>query len=201
MTPRATFLKKADIAHMLRAAAAITGRTRFVLVGTGAVIAQLAAVPLTLMRTREIDLHADGDADAAMVADLIDGTIGEGSQFDETFGYYAHGIEEGTAILPRDWRSRAVLIPLPDQPDVACICPDVNDIALSKLCAWRDKDRTWLRDAYASGLLDAGEMRSRVLLLDGVDEQVMQGRIGALVLPVEASPGLSGRAREGGGTA
>ena len=177
MTPKATFLRKADIAHLIRSAAAITGRTSFVMVGTGAVIAQLRQVPLALMQTREIDIHADGAdgaEDAAAVSDLIDGTIGEGSQFDETFGYYAHGIEEGTAVLPRDWRARAARLPLQDQPDVTCICPDVDDIALSKLCAWREKDRTWLGAAHAAGLLDLAAIRSRIALLDGLDADAMQ---------------------------
>ena len=167
MAARAPFLKKAHIAHMLRAAAAITGRTSFVMVGTGAVIAQLRDVPLALTQTREIDIHAE-DGDAA-VSDLIDGTIGEGSQFDETFGYYAHGVEEGTASLPRDWRSRAVRLPLEDQPGVSCTCPDVSDIALSKVVAWRDKDRAWLLAAVSAGLLDVDGMRSRAGLLDGLD--------------------------------
>ena len=33
-------------------------------------------------------------------SDLIDGTIGEGSPFHQTFGYYAHRVSEETAILP-----------------------------------------------------------------------------------------------------
>lgn len=154
MTARVHFLKKAYIVHMIRSAAAITGCKSFVLIGIGAVIAQLRDVPLALTQTREIGIRTDGGEDAATVSDLIDGTIGEGSQFDETFGYYAHGVEEGTALMPRDWRTRAVHLPLCDQPDVACICPDVNDIAISKLCAWREKDQAWLRAARSAGLLD-----------------------------------------------
>jgi hypothetical protein len=37
-------------------------------------------------------------------------SIGEGSAFHETFGYYATGAGEETAILPEDWRSRLVPI-------------------------------------------------------------------------------------------
>ena len=162
MTGRTQFLKKAQIEHLIRSAAAITGQKTFVMVGTGAVIAQLKNVPLTMTRTRGIDIHADAATDLDAVSLLIDGTIGEGSQFDETFGYYAHGIEEGTACLPDDWRTRAKRIPLPGQPDIACICPDVDDIALSKACAWREKDRLWLRAAFGAGVLDLDRMRARI---------------------------------------
>ena len=155
-------------------------------------IAQLKQVPLALMQTREIDIHADG-GDAAGVADLIDGSIGEGSQFDETFGYYAHGLEEGAAILPSDWRTRAVTLPLEDQPGVVCICPGVDDIALSKLCAWRGKDRTWLGTAQAAGLLDMDQIRSRFPLLDGTAApplQELERRADALAQPAGSpSPG------------
>ena len=40
---------------------------------------------------------------------LIDGGIGERSIFHETFGYYAHGVDESTATLPA-WRDRLVPI-------------------------------------------------------------------------------------------
>ena len=161
MTAKAKFLGKAAIAHLLRAAAGVSGRSSFVIIGTGAVIAQLKTVPLDLMQTREIDLYVRDAPDADDVSTLIDGTIGEGSPFDETFGYYAHGVGERTACLPDDWEARAIRYEIPDLPDVLCLCPDVNDIALSKLCAWREKDRAWLRSGIAGGVLNLDAMALR----------------------------------------
>jgi len=40
--------------------------------------------------------------------DVIDGSIGELSPFHDTFGYYAQGVEEGTAILPEGWKRRLI---------------------------------------------------------------------------------------------
>ena len=40
------------------------------------------------------------------LADKIDGAIGEGSQFHETYGYYAQGVGPETACLPADWMKR-----------------------------------------------------------------------------------------------
>ncbi|MHB8519283.1 MAG: hypothetical protein ACYDH9_00875 [Limisphaerales bacterium] len=39
---------------------------------------------------------------------LIDGAIGELSAFHQTFGYYAHGVDETTASLPVGWPERLV---------------------------------------------------------------------------------------------
>lgn len=161
MTERVRYLRKTDIAHLVRAAAGVTGRDTFVIVGTGAVIAQLKAVPLDLMQTREIDIYVPDDPDGDGVSDLIDGSIGEGSPFHEAFGYYAHGVGPLTACLPDDWRTRAVRYATPSLPGVVCLCPEANDIALSKLCAWRDKDREWLAAGLGAGVLRLDAMRER----------------------------------------
>jgi hypothetical protein len=43
-------------------------------------------------------------------SDLIDGNIGEGSRFHETFGFYAQGVSLKTAVLPAGWRDRLVVL-------------------------------------------------------------------------------------------
>ena len=157
--PARAGLTKEKMAHLLRAAAAISAHRAFVIIGTGAVVAQLRIVPFALLQTRAIDIYADGAADVDAVSDLIDGSIGEGSSFDSTFGYYAHGVGETTACLPDDWRSRARSINLPGLQDVTLVCPDPTDIALSKLCAWREKDVEWLNPAVRLGVVSVQAMR------------------------------------------
>lgn len=152
-------LRRADIDHVLRAAAALSGHSRFVMVGTGAVIATAKHVPAAMMLTREIDIYADGVADPEPISDLIDATIGHDSLFDRTFGYHGDGVSPGTAVMPLDWRSRAVEYRTPDGAAVA-ICPAADDIAIAKLCAWRDKDRDWLREAFRAGIAQAERVRS-----------------------------------------
>ena len=156
---KATRLRKPQIAHLLRAVAGVTGHASFVMVGTGAVIARSKVLTLDLMRTREIDVYAADTPDADRLSDLIDGSIGEGSPFDETFGYYAHGVSAATACLPDDWAVRATRLAIPG--GAACLCPEENDIALAKLCAWRQKDRDWLAAGLATGLLDIAAMQAR----------------------------------------
>lgn len=147
-------LRRSDIDHILRAAASLSGYSRFVMVGTGAVIATARHIPVVMMMTEEIDIYAEDASDIALVSDLIDGSIGRYSLFHKTFGYYGDGVSPSTAVMPLDWRSRAVEYVTPDGLATA-VCPSANDIAIAKLTAWREKDQAWLREALRSGIAKA----------------------------------------------
>jgi hypothetical protein len=144
-------LRRSDIDHILRAAATLSRHTRFVMVGTGSVIAIAKHIPAAMMLTKEIDIYADGVTDPEPISDLIDASIGRDSQFDRTFGYYGDGVSVRTAIMPTDWRTRATEYTTPDGLATA-ICPSADDIAIAKLCAWREKDQAWLREAFTAGI-------------------------------------------------
>lgn len=156
-------LRRPQIDHILRAAAAVTNHARFVVVGSGAVIiASRKPVPASMMMTDEIDLYSDGVADHEPLGDLIDGTIGQGSMFHRTFHYYGDGVGPETAIMPLDWRGRSTEYHGAEAPGVVAICPDPHDVALAKLCAWREKDIQWLRDALAAGIIGIAQMRANL---------------------------------------
>ncbi len=142
-------LKKNNIDHILRAAAAITNYNKFVMVGTGAVIATASSVAAQLMMTNEIDIYVEGK-DSEEVADLISATIGEGSMFHRTFRYYGDGVSPNTSIMSFDWKTRATIYTVAEG-NVSALCPNIHDIAIAKLCAAREKDRTWLRSALSTG--------------------------------------------------
>ena len=113
MASKARQLRHEQVAHLVRAAAGITNESTLVLLGTGAVIAQLKAPPPELTATRKVDLYTPGVPDPAAMSRLIDATIGEGTRFDGLFGYFAHGAEQDAAILPHDWRLHARPVSLP----------------------------------------------------------------------------------------
>ena len=75
------------------------------------------------------------------MADRIDGAIGEGSQFHETYGYYAQGVGPETACLPADWMQRVHRIQNRNTQDRIGYCLDVLDLFLAKAAAAREKDR------------------------------------------------------------
>lgn len=64
----------------------------------------------------------------------IDGVLGELSQFHSTHGFYVHGVGFETAVFPRGWKKRCLRVRVGDPP-VTVVCPDLHDLAASKLAA------------------------------------------------------------------
>ena len=87
-----------------------------------------------------MDVAAFDDRDDSK-ADLIDGAIGEASMFHETFGFYAQGVSETTAVLPDGWRGRLVKYESPATSGVVAWCLELHDLWLGKAVAERQKDR------------------------------------------------------------
>lgn len=96
-------MQRPQLEHLIRAAAGITGATEIVVIGRQAVLGQFPDAPDDLLVSIEAGVFTFRSPDDS---DLIDGSIGEGYPFHQTFGYYAHGVAEGTAILPTGWKAR-----------------------------------------------------------------------------------------------
>ena len=153
-------MKRDELAHVLRASAAISNETSFVLVGSQAILLLLEQPPADLLVSTEIDLYP---ALRPEKADLIDGAIGAHSTFHDTFGYHVDGVGPETASLPKDWMSRAVLTYF---GEITAICPDLHDLVVSKCAAGRDKDADFVRILLASGLVEANILLERIAMLD-----------------------------------
>ncbi len=154
----------AKVEHILRAAGNATGQKAFVLVGSSAIFVWSAIVPESLAMSREADLFANTpDAeDADRIADELDALLGQASPFDDEYGYYCDGVGPETAILPEDWRDRAKLYASANTGGVTALVPEPHDLALSKLCAGREKDTDWLVAALEASIIDTGQMRARL---------------------------------------
>ena len=79
-------MKRAQVEHVLRAAAAIAQENSFFVVGSQAILLHFPFAPEELTVSRELDLYPALNPEKS---DLIDGAIGALSSFDETFGYHA----------------------------------------------------------------------------------------------------------------
>jgi hypothetical protein len=153
-------VKHDELAHVLRASAAISNETSFVLLGSQAVLLLLERPPAELLVSTEIDLYPALHPEKA---DLIDGAIGAHSTFHDTFGYHVDGISPETASLPNDWMSRAVLTYF---GDVTAICPDLHDLVVSKCAAGRDKDADFVRILLANGSVALTTLLERITMLE-----------------------------------
>ncbi|MCP3880493.1 MAG: hypothetical protein GY701_19200 [Sulfitobacter sp.] len=91
--------------HLIRAAGAITEAKELIIIGSQAILGQFPDAPLEALQSMEADVIVKANPRRA---DLISGVIGELSPFHDTFGYYADGVEEGRAVLPRGWKERLI---------------------------------------------------------------------------------------------
>jgi hypothetical protein len=170
-------MKRPQLEHILRAAAGITGGDRFVVIGSQAILGQFADPPAELLVSMEADIFSPREP---READLIDGSIGEGSPFHQTFGYYAHGVGEETAVLPEGWKARLVPLKSDSTGGATGLCLEVHDLAVSKLVASRPKDVQFVGELLRHGLANADTIRQR-LGQTSLDDRVREACILRLV--------------------
>lgn len=101
------------------------------------------------------------DEEAERISDILE-NIGHHSAFDDTYGYYVDGVGPHTAVLPVDWNMRSKEYHSPATNGVVAVVPHPDDIAISKLCAGREKDLDWVAAGQASGLIDLDTVTARV---------------------------------------
>jgi hypothetical protein len=155
-------MQRSELAHVLRASAAIADETSFVLVGSQAILLLVDDPPSELLRSAEIDLYPALHPEKA---ELIDGAIGALSTFHDTFGYHADGVGPETTTLPKDWMDRAVFRCV---GEVTAICPDLHDLAASKCAAGRPKDADYIRILLNHKLVRPDILLERIGALDPV---------------------------------
>lgn len=148
---------------MARAAADAAGVRRVLIVGSQAVLGSFSEdeLPAEALRSIEVDVVVLDDPDGR-AHHTVEGAIGYMSQFHTTFGYYAEGVERGTARMPEGWEGRVVTrrAELAGGDQVTVHFPEVHDLCVSKLVAGRIKDRE-----YVESLIEAGVVDPRTLLL------------------------------------
>ena len=152
-------MQRPQLEHIIRAASGITGAPEIIIIGSQAVLGQFPDAPANLLVSIEADVFTfRSPADA----DLIDGSIGEGSPFHQTFGYYAHGVAEETAILPPGWKDRLVAVRNANTGNGCGLCLEVNDLAVAKLAAGREKDTTFVTELLRHKLIQTAVVESRL---------------------------------------
>lgn len=159
-------MTRAELEHLLRAAADITNDDAIVVIGSQAILGQFPDAPETLRVSVEPDLFPLNHPERA---DLIDGSIGELSPFHATYGYYAQGVSETTATLPRGWRDRLIAVQNPNTRGATGLCLEVHDLLVAKSIAGREKDRRFVHEATRHRLADKSVLLDRLAAVEGID--------------------------------
>ncbi len=177
-------MNREQLAHILRAASTVTSDGEIIVLGSQSILATFdeTVLPDEATSSMEADIAFAVDEGAAK-ADQVDGVIGEGSMFQQTFGIYGQGVELSTATLPKGWRDRLVTFDRPDAEPATARCLEPHDLVVAKLVAGREKDYRFVAALLGAGLVSADLLRERAAVLEtvgAVTQRVMQ-RIGRLV--------------------
>lgn len=155
-------MRRDQLEHLIRAAGAILGENEIIIVGSQAILGKhWSGLPQEATLSVEADIVPLGDHDGYK-ADLIDGTIGEGSPFHETFGIYAQGVGQTTARLPKGWRKRLIPINNRNTMGITGYCLEPHDLLVSKYLAGRPKDLEFCAAVIGSGLVKAEVLLERL---------------------------------------
>lgn len=170
-------MKREHLEHVLRAASRIVGTEDLLVIGSQSILARWTErrLPAAAVRSMEVDIAAlDGDE---RKSDLIDGNIGEGTRFHETYGYYAQGVSLQTAVLPSGWRDRLILLENDRTRPGRGFCLEPHDCVASKLVAGRAKDYEFADALVRAGLIkiEALAKRTESLDVDPVRRDEIQG--------------------------
>jgi hypothetical protein len=169
-------MTRAQLEHVIRAAATIADDDEIVVLGSQAVLGQFPDAPEELLVSNEADVYPKNHLDRS---DLVDGSIGELSPFHDMYGYYAQGVGPETATLPAGWQDRLVVVEGPRTRGARGLCLEVHDLVLSKYVAHREKDLRFNQAAARHGLVDRGilEERLETMYLDAALEREIRTRI------------------------
>ncbi len=160
-------MTRGELEHIIRAAGMIADVTDLIVIGSQSILGQFPDAPPECLVSNEADVFPQSHPERS---DLIDSTIGEGSPFQNTFGYYAHGVGPETAILPQGWRERLVLISGENTRFVRGWCLEVHDLAVAKYIAGREKDLEFTAALIAHEMVDRETLLQR-LRNTAVDDQ------------------------------
>lgn len=169
-------MEREALEHLIRAAAEVTQEYEFTIIGSQSILGPIPNPPSELKMSMEADMYP---SNAPEKADLIDGALGEGSHFHDTYKYYAQGVGPETPTLPAGWQARLHRVQTANTNLKVGMCLDVLDLFMAKAAANRDKDREFnialLRHGYVK-LEQALEMVA-LMPVDDKGKQDLRARI------------------------
>lgn len=156
-------MRREDFEHVIAAAAAVADEREIVVIGSQAILGSFPDPPRAMLFSAEADVYPLNDP---AKAEAIDGSLGDGSYFHSTFGYYAHGVGPETAVAPTGWEDRLVRVEIParvgQSGGVVALCLEPHDLVLAKCVAGRERDWEFAAEAITADLVEAEELLRRL---------------------------------------
>ncbi len=170
-------MKREDFEHVIHASADIVD-DELVVIGSQAVLGLHPKAPNALLRSLELDVFPRTKTERS---DQIDGALGDGSPFHETYGYYAQGVGPETVRAPSGWEQRLIRVEVPPRGPkgraAVAWCMETHDNVLAKLAAGRAKDHLFAQTAIREGLVEVDELRRRASVMPLSHRQATKERL------------------------
>lgn len=186
-------MKREDLEQIIRAAGDVLRESEVIIVGSQAILgASYEGLPKDVMLSVEVDVMATHDPDGSKALRL-NGAIGEWTRFDESYGYYAEGVEDGLCRFPEAWRERLLPVESPATNGVTGLCVEPHDLCASKLLAGRDKDLKYVASLVRSGHVKVDVLIERIQSTDATANEFERiiGFIERTAHPATNSPARS----------
>jgi len=169
-------MTREELEHIIRASGDITDHYEFVIVGSQSMLGFEPNPEKVFTVSMEADIYP---LQAPELADKIEGAIGEGSQFHQSFGYYAQGVGPDTATLPKDWMQRVHRVQNSNTNGRVGYCLGVLDLFLAKAAAGREKDREFCMALFEYGYVTPAQVLSVVptMPLDDKEQRSLRATI------------------------
>lgn len=162
------------IHHVLTEAKKITNHTDFVIIGSLTALGINVSPPDEMVRSIDVDLYPKDDPSRA---GEIAALIGQGSAFEDEYGYYVDAASPDLPTLPDGWEDRFVIH---DFGNVRALFLELNDAAISKYARGEIRDRIWIKEGLKAGLLSMPTIEYRLrdtAFLDDFEEKAVKQRV------------------------
>jgi hypothetical protein len=151
-----------ELEHAIRAACEVAGDDEVWVFGSQAILGQFPDASPALRQSAEADIAPKNLPDHV---DRIEAVLGELSAFHQTHGFYVHGLSIEAATLPQGWERRARRVQNENTRGYAGLCIEAHDLAASKLKAFREKDRAFVRVLVKEKLIKGNRLVRVINLL------------------------------------
>lgn len=152
-------MTRAELEHAIRAACDVAEDDEVYVFGSQAILGQYPDAPETLRQSAAVDI---APVKAVNMVDVIDVHLGELSPFHDAYGFYVHGMAIEAAVLPTGWEQRAIAVRNDNTHNYTGWCVEAHDLAVSKLVAFREKDRAFVRTLLVENLIKPRKLSQRL---------------------------------------
>lgn len=166
-------MTRQQLEHIIRAAGSITDEKVILVLGSQSILGSVENASKKLLLSMEADVFPLKAPDKM---ELINGSIGEISQYHETFGYYAHGIPPDSCPLPAGWEKRLATIQNENTNGIIGLCLGADDLACTKLVAGRPKDLDFVTEMISTGVAKSKELGKLIADLPLNDQKLAAQR-------------------------